>query len=187
MDTYNQGIVKDMLIALGEDPNREGLKDTPDRVVRMWDEIFSGYDQRPEDLLKTDFSADTYDEIVLVKDIPFYSHCEHHMVPFFGVAHVAYIPIDRVVGISKLARLVDCYAKRLQIQERLTKQVAEDIMKYVKPLGAAVIIEAEHLCMTMRGVKKPGAKTVTSSMLGAFRDVASARSELLTLIYGNKR
>ena len=172
-----------LLGSIGEDTEREGLLDTPKRVAKMYDEIFSGYKMNPDDILQTTFNDEEHQEMVIVKEIPFYSHCEHHMVPFFGIAHVAYIPNGGVVGISKLARLVDCYAKRLQIQERMTSSIADDIMRVLKPLGAAVLIEAEHLCMTMRGVQKPGTKTVTSAMRGVFLDdTNNARMEFLNLI-----
>ena len=172
-----------LLASIPGETMREGLFDTPGRVAKMYDEIFAGYEQNPEQILSTGFDEEHHQELVLVKDIPFYSHCEHHMVPFFGIAHVAYIPNGRVVGISKLARLVECYARRLQIQERLASQVADDIEKYLQPRGVAIIIEAEHLCMTMRGVKKPGAKTITSAMRGVFReDGNNARMELMNLI-----
>ncbi len=175
--------VSDLLFSIGEDLNREGLLDTPKRVAKMYDEIFSGYKMDPEAILKTTFNDEEHQEMVIVKDIPFYSHCEHHMVPFFGLAHVAYIPNGGVVGISKLARLVDCYAKRLQIQERMTSSIADDIMRVLNPLGAAVLIEAEHLCMTMRGVQKPGTKTITSAMRGVFLDdTNNARMEFLSLV-----
>jgi GTP cyclohydrolase IA len=175
--------VSDLLDSIGEDVTREGLLDTPKRVAKMYNEIFSGYKMNPDDILQTTFNDESHQEMVIVKEIPFYSHCEHHMVPFFGVAHVAYIPNGGVVGISKLARLVDCYAKRLQIQERMTSSIADDIMRVLKPLGAAVLIEAEHLCMTMRGVQKPGTKTVTSAMRGVFLDdTNNARMEFLNLI-----
>ena len=171
-----------LLESVGEITARERLVDTPRRVASMYDEIFSGYSENPIDILGTDFT-ESYDQLVLVKDIPFYSHCEHHMIPFFGVAHVAYIPNGKVVGISKLARLVDCYAKRFQIQERLSEDIASSIDAILKPKGVAVIIEAEHLCMTMRGVRKPGAKTVTSAMVGVFREENNnARMELMSLI-----
>lgn len=171
-----------LLESIGEDISREGLLDTPDRVARMYEEIFAGYDLNPEEILSTTFD-ESHQELVLVKDIPFYSHCEHHMVPFFGKAHIAYIPQGKVVGISKLARLVECYAKRVQIQERMTSTIADDIDQYLTPRGVAVIIEAEHLCMGMRGIKKPGAKTVTSAMRGVFKDDGNnARMELMNLI-----
>ena len=172
-----------LLGSIGEDTEREGLLDTPKRVAKMYDEIFSGYKMNPDDILQTTFNDEAHQEMVIVKEIPFYSHCEHHMVPFFGIAHIAYIPNGGVVGISKLARLVDCYAKRLQIQERMTSSIADDIMRVLQPLGAAVLIEAEHLCMTMRGVQKPGTKTVTSAMRGVFLDdTNNARMEFLNLI-----
>lgn len=172
-----------LLGSIGEDTEREGLLDTPKRVAKMYDEIFSGYKMNPDDILQTTFNDEAHQEMVIVKEIPFYSHCEHHMVPFFGIAHVAYIPNGGVVGISKLARLVDCYAKRLQIQERMTSSIVDDIMRVLQPLGAAVLIEAEHLCMTMRGVQKPGTKTVTSAMRGVFLDdTNNARMEFLNLI-----
>jgi GTP cyclohydrolase I len=171
-----------MLSSLDENFHREGLFETPLRVAALYDEVFAGYQQKPEEILGTDFD-EQYDELVLVKDIPFHSHCEHHMVPFFGYAHVAYIPNGKVVGISKLARLVDCFSKRLQIQERLANDVASTLQRVLDPRGVAVIITAEHLCMTMRGVKKPGAKTITSAMTGVFRDDNNnARAELMALI-----
>jgi GTP cyclohydrolase I len=176
------GAVKDLLRSIGEDVSREGLLDTPARVARMYEEIFRGYNQDPKEILGTTFTEDHH-ELVLVKDIPFYSHCEHHMVPFFGVAHIAYIPNGNVEGISKLARLVDCFSRRLQIQERLTSQIADTIEEVLKPMGVAVIISAEHMCMTMRGVEKPGTKTITSAMRGVFMDNQNnARLELMSLI-----
>lgn len=174
--------VEHLLSYVGEDPNREGLQKTPYRVVKMFDEIFAGYNQSPADILTT-FAADGYDQIVLLKDIELYSMCEHHMLPFVGVAHVAYLPGDKVIGISKLARLVDIYARRLQIQERLGDQVTSALMKYLKPQGAACIIEAQHMCMRMRGVGKQRSTMVTSSMKGVFRE-ASIKSELMQMIYG---
>lgn len=180
--------VRLLLTSIGEDVDREGLLNTPDRVARMYDEIFSGYDQDPEKILSVTFDPDDDDagekhnSLVLVKDIPIYSHCEHHMVPFFGKAHIAYIPEDRVVGISKMARLADCYARRLQIQERLTSQIANTLEKYLAPKGVAVVIEAEHMCMTMRGVRKPGTKTVTSALTGVFLKEPDARAEFYSLI-----
>ena len=176
-----------LLSSVGEDIYREGLQDTPNRVARMYEEIFGGYDQDPEQLLKVTFDSDDdegdkYGSLVLVKDIPIYSHCEHHMVPFFGKAHVAYIPEDKVVGISKIARLIDCYSHRLQIQERLTTQVANTLEKFLNPKGVAVVIEAEHMCMTMRGVRKPGARTVTSTLKGVFLKEVDARAEFYSLI-----
>ena len=178
--------VRTLLRWAGDDPGREGLLETPNRVVRSYGEFFSGYDMDPEDvLLKTFEEAGGYDEMVLVRDIELESHCEHHMVPIIGRAHVAYIPNNRVVGISKLARVVEIFAKRLQIQEKMTVDIATTIDKVLKPQGVAVVIEASHQCMTTRGVRKPGADTVTSQMLGAFRDDPSTRREFLTMIRKN--
>lgn len=174
-------LVKQTIKAIGEDTEREGLLGTPRRVVKMWDEIYNGYKQKPEDILTT-FDADGYDQIVLLKDIELYSMCEHHMLPFFGKAHVAYIPNGRVIGISKLARLVDIYAKRLQIQERLGEQVTDALMKYLKPKGAACIIEATHMCMRMRGVAKQNSVMTTSSLKGVFLNKPEAKQELMQLI-----
>lgn len=176
-------LIAAQLQAIGEDPSREGLRDTPKRVVKMWDEIFAGYNQKPEDFLTT-FAADGSDQIILLKDIEMYSTCEHHMAVFFGKAHVAYLPDPKgkIVGISKLARLVDMYAKRLQIQERIGEQVATALMTYLRPLGAACIIEATHMCMRMRGVEKQNSVMVTSSMKGTFLTDASAKDELMKLI-----
>ncbi len=173
--------VKQTLQLIGEDPEREGLKDTPKRVVKMWSEIYSGYDKNPADILTT-FSSDGYDQIVLLRDIEMYSMCEHHMLPFIGKAHVAYIPNDRVIGISKLARLVDIYARRLQIQERIGEQVTDALMEYLQPKAAACIIEADHLCMKMRGVGKQHSTMVTSSLRGVFLEKPEARQELMQLI-----
>jgi GTP cyclohydrolase I len=167
----------------GEMFDREGLLETPKRVAKMYDEIFSGYQMDPKAILSKAFAEDEHHEMVIVKDIPFYSHCEHHMVPFFGHAHIAYIPNGSVVGLSKLARLVDCYSKRLQIQERLTSQIADMIDAELSPMGVMVVIQAEHMCMSMRGVKKPGSNTVTSAVRGVFKDNANvARAEFLSLI-----
>ena len=162
--------VREILLAIGEDPDRDGLTDTPARVARAYAEQFSGLAQRPEDVLATVFDAD-YDELILVRDIEVYSTCEHHLVPFFGLAHVGYIPNEKgqITGLSKLARLVDVYARRPQVQERMTSQIADALMAVLEPRGALVVIEAEHLCMSMRGVRKPGAKTVTSAVRGSFR------------------
>ena len=161
---------------------REGLKRTPERVVESWKELFSGYEQDPKKALNSTFNGEGYDGIVLLKDIEFYSTCEHHMLPFTGKAHVAYIPTDRIVGISKLARLVEVYARRLQNQERITTQIADALEKHLKPLGAATIIEASHACMGCRGVKKSHAIMSTSAMRGVFFDKAEARAELMQLI-----
>jgi GTP cyclohydrolase I len=171
-----------LLSSVGEDIYREGLLDTPDRVTRMYDEIFKGYSQDPSTILGTTFSDDVYEELVLVKDIPFYSHCEHHMVPFFGKISVGYIPNGKVVGLSKIARLIECFARRLQIQERLTSQIANLLDETLNPKGVAVVVSAEHMCMTMRGVQKPGSLTVTSAMRGVFLKEESARAEFLQLI-----
>lgn len=175
-------LIEQLISTLPEDIKREGLKDTPLRVAKMYEEIFAGYYQNADDILTTTFD-ENHDEMVIVTDIPFYSHCEHHMVPFFGKAHVAYIPKGKVVGLSKIARLVDMYARRLQIQERLTQQIADTLQNKLEPLGVMVVIEAEHLCMSMRGVKKPGTKTITSAIRGVFKDNQNnARSEFLSLI-----
>lgn len=173
--------LQDIIRRIGDDPDREGLRDTPDRIIRSWGELYNGYSKDPSDLLTT-FDTDGYDQIVLLKDIEVFSMCEHHMLPFFGKAHVAYIPKDRVIGISKLARLVDIYARRLQIQERIGEQVTNDLMFYLEPLGAACIIEAVHMCMRMRGCSKQHSTMVTSSLKGVFFDKSEARQELLELI-----
>ena len=177
--------VREILIAIGEDPDRDGLRDTPARVARAYAESFAGLRMSPADALSTVFEAD-HDEMVLVKDIELYSMCEHHLVPFHGVAHVGYTPNKKgqITGLSKLARLVDVYARRPQVQERLTSQVADALMAYLEPRGVIVVIEAEHLCMTMRGVRKPGAKTVTSAVRGDFREHAETRAEAMSLILG---
>jgi GTP cyclohydrolase I len=177
--------VREILIAVGEDPDRDGLVDTPARVARTYAEQLAGMRQRPEDVLTTVFDAD-HDEMVIVKDIEVYSLCEHHLVPFHGVAHVGYTPNAKgqITGLSKLARLVDVYARRPQVQERMTSQVADALMEVLKPRGVIVVVEAEHLCMTMRGVRKPGAKTLTSAVRGDFRDEPSTRAEAMSLILG---
>lgn len=167
----------------GDDPKREGLLDTPKRVVRAYEDFFSGYEIDPDDLLRRTFEeTDGYDEMVLLRDIRFESHCEHHVVPIIGRAHVAYLPKKRVVGISKLARVVEAYSKRLQIQEKMTAQIANSIQTALEPRGVAVVVEAAHQCMTTRGIHKPGVSMVTSRMLGAFRDNAGTRREFLALI-----
>lgn len=167
----------------GDDPGREGLRATPGRVARAYEEFFAGYAEDPEEYLQRTFEEiDGYDEMVTLRDIPLASHCEHHMVPFLGKAHVAYIPDQKIVGISKLARVVDAFARRLQIQEKLTAQIADTIDSVLQPRGVAVVIEAEHMCMTCRGVRKPGVVTVTSHMLGLFRQNASTRREFLAMI-----
>lgn len=174
--------VREILIAIGEDPDREGLVETPDRVARMYEEIFAGMFTDPKDYIKV-FQEGTHEEMVLVKDIPLYSVCEHHLLPFTGIAHVVYIPKKgKVLGLSKLARIVDIIAKKPQLQERLTSQVADIVMENINPLGVAVVVEAEHLCMTMRGIKKPGSKTVTSALRGIIKTDARTRSEVMSLI-----
>lgn len=178
-----EAAVRTLIRWAGDNPDREGLLETPNRVVRSYEEFFSGYDLDPEEvLMKTFEESGGYDEMVLIRDIEVQSHCEHHIVPIIGKAHVAYIPNNRVVGISKLARVVDIFAKRLQIQEKMTVDIAETINNVLKPQGVAVVIEASHQCMTTRGVHKPGADTVTSQMLGVFRDDASTRREFLSMI-----
>ncbi|MDD3852516.1 MAG: GTP cyclohydrolase I FolE [Syntrophomonadaceae bacterium] len=174
--------VRMILEAIGEDPEREGLLDTPRRVANMYSEIFAGLDVEPRELLQVRFS-EFHDELVLVKDIPLYSMCEHHLLPFYGRAHVAYIPRGgQVVGISKLARVADAYAHRPQLQERLTSQIADCINDTLNPYGVGVVIQAEHMCMTMRGIRKPGSLTVTSAVRGIFESRSEARTELLSLI-----
>lgn len=174
--------VKLILEAIGEDINREGLKNTPQRVADMYEEIFSGIKQNPYDYIKV-FNSEEHDEMIILKDIPFFSICEHHILPFFGKAHIAYIPKNnKLIGLSKLARIVDIYSKRLQLQERLTTQIADILVKAIDPLGVLVILEAEHLCTTMRGVKKPGSLMVTSAIRGVFRKNESTRKEALSLI-----
>jgi len=174
--------VRDFLLAVGEDPDRDGLRDTPDRVARAYREIFAGMWQQPEEVLTTTFDLG-HDEMVLVKDIEVRSVCEHHLVPFTGVAHVGYIPSTqgRITGLSKLARLVDVYARRPQVQERMTTQVADALMRILEPRGVIVVIECEHLCMSMRGIRKPGASTITSAVRGQLRDPAT-RAEAMSLI-----
>lgn len=176
--------VKEILAAVGEDPNRRDIKDTPKRVAEMYEEILSGVNLNPEKELEVVFEKD-HDEIILLKNIPLYSVCEHHLLPFIGKAHVAYIPkANRVTGLSKLARVVDIMSRRLQVQERLTTDIAEVIMKKLKPKGVLVIIEAEHLCISMRGVRKPGILTITSAVRGIFRRNEKTRYEAMALIRG---
>ncbi|TDH59616.1 GTP cyclohydrolase I FolE [Dankookia rubra] len=182
-----EAAVRTLLRWTGDDPDREGLVDTPARVVRAYEEFFAGYETDPVDLLARSFEeTDGYDEMVVLRDIRLESHCEHHVVPILGRAHIAYLPAGRVVGISKLARVLEVYAKRLQIQEKLTAQVANCINDVLKPKGVAVVIEAAHQCMTTRGIHKPGVTMVTSRMLGAFRDDASTRREFLAMIGGQR-
>lgn len=174
--------IRNQLRFIGEDPYREGLRDTPDRIVRSWDEIYKGYRQRPEDVFTTFENDGPYDQIIICRDIELFSMCEHHMLPFFGVAHVAYIPGERIIGLSKLARLVDIYARRLQVQERIGEQVTSALMEHLKPKGAACIIKAQHMCMRMRGVSKQHSTMVTSSMKGIFLEDPSAKKELMSLL-----
>ena len=178
--------VRAILEAVGEDPDREGLVKTPERVAAAWRYLTSGYDEDPDDIINGALFTEDYQEMIVEKDIDFYSLCEHHMLPFHGRAHVAYIPRRKIVGVSKLARLVDAYARRLQVQERLTNQIANTIMERINPLGAAVVMEAEHMCMRMRGVQKQNSTIVTSSLLGAFRTQEKTRAEFLNLIRGNR-
>jgi GTP cyclohydrolase I len=177
--------IRELLIAVGEDPDRPGLVDTPGRVARAYAETFAGLWQDPGEILSTTFD-EHHDELVLVKDIPMYSTCEHHLVPFHGRAHIAYIPGEdgRVTGLSKLARLVEVYARRPQVQERMTSQIADALADVLTPRGVLVVIEAEHLCMAMRGIRKPGTTTVTSAVRGIFRDSAATRSEAMSLVLG---
>jgi GTP cyclohydrolase IA len=179
--------VREILLAVGENPDRDGLVETPGRVARAYAEQFAGMRQRPEDVLSTIFDAD-HDEMVLVRDIEMYSTCEHHLTPFFGFAHVGYIPNEKgqITGLSKLARLVDIYARRPQVQERMTSQIADALVTVLEPRGVIVVIEAEHLCMSMRGVRKPGAKTVTSAVRGMFLDSDRTRAEAMSLLLGHR-
>jgi GTP cyclohydrolase I len=175
--------VRTLIAWTGDDPNREGLVNTPSRVARAFQELYAGYDHEPSEVLATTFrDIGGFEDMVLVRDIPFYSHCEHHMVPFMGKAHIAYYPVDGVVGLSKLARLVDIYARRLQTQETLTAQVADSLERYLGARGVAVMIEAEHLCMSMRGVQKAGSSTMTSRFTGIFKEDAAEREKFLSLI-----
>jgi GTP cyclohydrolase IA len=179
-----EAAVREMLLSIGEDPDREGLRDTPGRVARSYLELFAGMGQVPADVLTTSFEIG-HDEMVLVRDIEVYSICEHHLVPFHGVAHLAYIPgrDGRVTGLSKLARLVDVFARRPQLQERMTRQIADAMVEHLQPRGALVVIECEHLCMAMRGVRRPGARTITSAVRGQLRDPAT-RAEAMSLVRG---
>jgi GTP cyclohydrolase I len=177
-----QDLIQQLLIEIGEDPNREGLLRTPLRVEKALKFLTSGYNANIDDVLNNALFTVDYSEMVIVKDIDFYSLCEHHLLPFFGKCHVAYIPNGKVVGLSKIPRLVDIFARRLQVQERLTNQIAETLTEKIKPLGVAVVTEATHLCMSMRGVEKQNSVAVTSAMLGAFRNDARTRSEFLNLI-----
>lgn len=177
-----EAAIREILIAIGEDPDREGLVETPDRVARMYEEIFSGLEESPEKHLKI-FTEKDNDEMVVVRDIPLYSMCEHHLIPFIGKAHIAYIPGEgRVIGLSKLARIVNCFARRPQLQERLTSQVADFLFDNLQPQGVAVVVEAEHLCMTMRGARASGSQTRTSAMRGIMRSDARTRAEAMSLL-----
>jgi GTP cyclohydrolase I len=178
--------VREILLAIGENPDREGLRDTPARVARMYDELFGGLHEDPRVHVRK-FFTEKCDEVILVRDISFNSMCEHHMLPFMGTAHVAYLPRDRVVGLSKLARVVEGVARRPQVQERMTEQIAHILEEELMAKGVAVVIEAVHTCMTIRGIRKPGSVCVTSAMKGCFRDMSSTRAELMTLIYGDRR
>ena len=177
--------IREILLAVGEDPDREGLRDTPERVARMYAEVFQGLHQDPRVHLKKLFTQ-KYDEMVLIKDIRFESFCEHHLLPFIGVAHVAYLPNGKVIGLSKVPRVIDVLAKRPQMQERLTEEVADLLMKELDAKGVAVVVEASHTCMTVRGVHKPGSTFVTSAMRGAFKERLATRSEVMSLIFGGR-
>jgi GTP cyclohydrolase I len=180
--------VTDILYAIGEDPGREGIKDTPGRVAEMYAELFSGMDKDPKDELEVGFELG-HNEMVVLKDIPFYSMCEHHLLPFYGVAHVGYIPNaeGRIVGISKLARVVETLARRPQVQERMTTEIADAVFQGLNATGVGVVIQAEHMCMVMRGIKKPGSNVMTSALRGTFRSKAASRAEFFSLIQGNRR
>ena len=179
-----EAAVRTLLRWAGDDPSREGLLDTPNRVARAYEEFFSGYSQNPMTALAATFEETAgYDDMVLVRNIRFESHCEHHLVPIVGHAHIAYLPDKRVVGLSKLARVVDIFAKRLQIQEKLTNQIADSVFELLQPLGVAVVVEAQHMCMTTRGVYKPGSTTLTQRMLGVYKNNAQARNEVLAALH----
>ncbi|HLK53471.1 MAG TPA: GTP cyclohydrolase I FolE [Candidatus Angelobacter sp.] len=178
-----EDLVREMVVRLGEDPTREGLLRTPERVHRAYEHLMKGYKEDPEALLRNALFTVSYDEMVIVKDVEMFSLCEHHMLPFFGKVHVAYIPNGKVIGLSKIPRLIEIFSRRLQIQERLTTQIAETIQKAIEPQGVGVVIEARHLCMMMRGVEKQHSAAVTSSMLGCFREEQETRTEFLSLIH----
>lgn len=183
-----QSAVRTLIAYIGDDPDREGLVETPERVVGAYEELFRGYRQCPADVLDRTFSEiGTYDDIVLIRNITFTSHCEHHMMPFTGVAHVAYLPVECVVGLSKIARLIEVYARRLQTQEHLTSQVATAIDEILKPRGVAVMLEAEHTCMSLRGVQKPGSSTITTQFTGLFREDPTEQVRFITLVRGGQR
>ncbi|MBM4161971.1 MAG: GTP cyclohydrolase I FolE [Ignavibacteria bacterium] len=182
LDKRVRALVKELLTAFGENPRREGLANTPGRVARMYAFLTKGYHEDVKEVLNGAVFAEKYNEMVIVKDIDFFSLCEHHLVPFYGKCHIAYIPNGKIVGLSKLPRIVDVFARRLQVQERLTQQIAETIFKYLRPMGVGVVIEARHLCMMMRGVEKQNSVATTSAMLGVFRHDIKTRNEFLTLI-----
>jgi GTP cyclohydrolase I len=182
--TNIEAAVRSILTNVGEDPERQGLQGTPDRIARMYDEVLGGYSVDVEKLVNGALFDVAYDEMIVVKDIEFYSMCEHHMLPFFGRAHVAYIPSDKVIGLSKIPRIVEMYARRLQVQERMTRQIADTIDEILNPQGVAVVIEGSHMCSMMRGVKKQGASMVTSAMLGCFKENEKTRNELLSHLHG---
>jgi GTP cyclohydrolase I len=175
-------LLREILRRIGDDPDREGLQETPARIVRSWKELYAGYEQRAEDILVTQFQAEKYDEMVLLRDFEFFSTCEHHMLPFYGKAHIAYLPNEKIVGLSKLARLTDMYARRLQVQERMTYQIATELQRVLKPKGVGVMLEAKHQCMCSRGVRKQQGKMVTSCLLGAFKENLPSRTEFLALV-----
>jgi len=177
-----KNLISDLLIEIGEDPTREGLLTTPKRVVEAYEFLTKGYNQDIEEVINDAIFTEKYDEMVLVKNIDFYSLCEHHMLPFYGKVHVAYIPNGKIVGLSKIPRIVDVFARRLQVQERMTQQIADTLQKYLQPIGVAVVSEANHMCMMMRGVEKQNSSATSSAMLGVFKDDARTRSEFLNLI-----
>jgi GTP cyclohydrolase I len=181
-DVNSEELLRELLRRIGEDPHREGLRQTPARIIRSWHELFSGYDKRADDVLVTQFHAEQYDEMVLLRDVEFYSTCEHHMLPFCGEAHIAYIPDQKIVGLSKLARLLDVFARRLQVQERLTQQIASELQRVIMPKGVAVMIEGKHQCMSCRGVRKQNGKMITSCLLGEFRENFATRTEFFSLL-----
>jgi GTP cyclohydrolase IA len=183
-----EAAVRTLIAFVGDDPAREGLLDTPKRVVSAYEELYRGYGESPSDVLDRTFSeTGGYDDLVLVRDIPFHSHCEHHMMPFYGKAHVAYLPVERVVGLSKIPRLIDVFARRLQTQEHLTSQIVSAIEEVLKPRGVAVMLEAEHMCMSFRGVEKPGSQTITTQFTGLFRDDPAEQVRFITLVRGANR
>jgi len=183
-----EAAVRTLISYIGDNPDREGLVDTPKRFVNAYEELFAGYKEGPAEVLDRTFSEiGTYDDMVLIRDIPFYSHCEHHIMPFVGKAHIGYVPIERVVGLSKVARLIEVYGRRLQTQEHLTSQIATAIDEILKPRGVAVMIEAEHTCMSLRGVEKPGALTVTTQFRGTFRDDPNEQVRFIQLVRGGQR